>query len=266
MLLRRAGPRRRRPRRGRRVWPGHGGVGIESAVTRTARWKRTEYRGDTEPAREESFMKATAGALLTLAALSLATPTLRAQAPAVHEWPRYAEAVDLSHGAAIAKARVLVHEPDGRLPGAVGRGGHGRADRLGGGLRLGGPGAEGPRPALVAVPGRQRVQAVDRGSAGPGLRGGRDRSRRSRPALRPVLPREGVPGHHPTAGGAPGRHPALRGRRVPRRAPLRDGSRGARDLPGRPSPLRARDPILVLQLRLQPHQRRPRGEPPAATS
>jgi len=62
-------------------------------------------------------MKKTARAVLVVAALSLAAPVLWAQADVVHEWPPYAEAVDLSHGAAIAKARALLHDRMDEFPG-----------------------------------------------------------------------------------------------------------------------------------------------------
>jgi serine beta-lactamase-like protein LACTB len=59
----------------------------------------------------------TARAFFALATLSLATPALWAQAPVVHEWPPYAEAVDLRYGSAIARARALLHERMDEFPG-----------------------------------------------------------------------------------------------------------------------------------------------------
>ena len=51
------------------------------------------------------------------AAIALPTPVLLGQEPAVHEAPRYAAAVDLRYGKAIAGARALVHAQMDDLPG-----------------------------------------------------------------------------------------------------------------------------------------------------
>ena len=143
--------------------------------------------------------------------------------------------------------------------GAVGGGRRGRRADLERRLGSRGHRERGAGNGRQRVPDRLDLEA-DRRHRGHAARGaGRARPRRSAPGVLPGLSRKGLPGHRPSPDDPHLGHPPLPPRRNGDEGPFRHRRSGHRDIQGGSPPLRARNAVQLLDLRLQ-HARRRRGE------
>ena len=173
-------------------------------------------------------------------------------------------------GGAVEQARQIVRASvtDQNLPGSVGGGRGRRRDRVGRGVRLGGPREARARRARDAVQDRHRVHGAHVGRRGPAAGEGPSEARRRDSGVRAGLPEEAVAGHAAAADGAcRRRHERRRRRRSAVRGALQPAGRWTAVLRAGVAAVRAGDRVPLFALRLDcgergGRSRRERAVPP----